>query len=520
MDFILNSINRYIPAEVSGIGKVHPYMEPGKRRSKYITEHPSKSQGKLAPSLRAAIEQVGLKDGMTISFHHHLRNGDMVLPLVMEELEQMGFRDLTVCASSLSKAHDCLVHYIKAGVVTRIETSGMRGALAEAISRDNILPNPVIFKTHGGRARSIESGERKIDVAFIGASCCDNMGNMNGCLGKSAFGSMGYARVDARYARKVVAITDNLVPYPANPISIPQTMVDCVVQVERIGDPQLISQGATRKTKNPVELAIAEYASQVMIASGLVRDGFSYQAGSGGISLAVARCLKNYMREHNVKGSFASGGITATMVELLEEGYFEALLDVQTFDAEAVSSILKNPHHIEMDAEMYADPQVKGNVANSLDIMILSATEVDVHFNVNVLTASDGIIMGALGGHPDTAAGANLAVVVAPLIRKRIPIVVDRVVTISTPGESVDVVVTERGIAVNPRNPELKRRLVEQGLPVREIEELRDMAYRLTGKPNAPLYGDRIVGVVEYRDGTILDVVRNVLPSGGVSGGA
>lgn len=511
MDFILNRLNRYIPAEVSGIGKVHPYMEPGKRHNRYITGHLPAPGGKLVPSLRAAIEQVGLEDGMTISFHHHLRNGDMVLPLVMKEIANMGFRNLTVCASSLSKAHDCLVDYIKAGVVTGIETSGMRGALAEAISRKGILSNPVIFKTHGGRARSIESGERKIDVAFIGASCCDNMGNMNGCLGQSAFGSMGYAKVDARYANKVVAVTDNLVPYPANPISIPQTMVDCVVQVERIGDPQQIGQGATRKTKNPVELAIAQYASQVITATGLVRNGFSYQAGSGGISLAVARYLKDYMQEYGIKGSFASGGITATMVELLEEGYFEALLDVQTFDAEAVTSILKNPHHIEMDAEMYADPLVKGNVANSLDIMILSATEVDVNFNVNVLTASDGVIMGALGGHPDTAAGANLAVVVAPLIRKRVPIVVDQVVTISTPGESVDVVVTERGIAVNPQNPHLKKRLIERGLPVREIAELRDTAYSLTGKPDAPQYGDKIVGLVEYRDGTILDIIRNVL---------
>lgn len=511
MEFVPNRIKRRIPTEVDGIGKLRPYMEPGKRRNKYISQQIPASTGKLVPNLRAAIEQVGLKDGMTISFHHHLRNGDLILPQVMAEIAAMGLRDLTVCASSLSKSHTCLIDYIKSGVVTGIETSGMRGELAEAISRDCILPKPVVFKTHGGRARSIESGERQIDVAFIGASCCDNMGNMNGCLGKSAFGSMGYAKVDARFAQKVVAITDHLVPYPANPISIPQTMVDCVVQVEQIGDPQLISQGATRKTKNPIELAIAEYASQVIIATGLVRNGFSYQAGSGGISLAVARYLKDYMREHQIKGSFASGGITATMTELLKEGYFDALLDVQTFDADAVASIRDNPRHIEMDAEMYADPQAKGNVANSLDVMILSATEVDTNFNVNVLTASDGVIMGALGGHPDTAAGANLAIVVAPLIRKRVPIVVDRVVTISTPGESVDVVVTERGIAVNPQNPRLKQRLMEQGLPVYEIEELRDMAYSLTGKPEPPHYGDKVVGLVEYRDGTILDVIRNVL---------
>ena len=143
--------------------------------------------------------------------------------------------------------------------------------------------------------------------------------------------------------------------------------------------------------------------------------------------------------------------------------------------------------------------------------MILSATEVDVNFNVNVLTASNGNVMGALGGHPDTAAGAKLAIVVCPLVRKRIPIVVDEVQTICTPGPSVDVVVTERGIAVNPNNPLLKAELVKAGLPVVDIKELRDMAYSITGKPNPPKFGENIIGVVEYRDGTVIDMIKNVI---------
>lgn len=511
MDSAKNRLGREIPQYIQGIGSLRPYNEPDKRRERYITQRDKPFYGKLVDSIREAIVKTGLSDGMTVSFHHHLRNGDYVLPLVMKEIAAMGIRNLTICASSLTKAHECLIDYIKSGVVTGIETSGMRGALAEEISKNCILDKPVIFKTHGGRARAIESGQRRIDVAFIATSCCDNMGNMNGCMGKSAFGSMGYAKVDARFARKVVAITDNLVPYPAYPISIPQTMVDCVVQVDEIGDPELIGQGATRNSKNPIELAIAQYASQVMVGAGLVKNGYSYQAGSGGISLAVARYLKEYMKEHQIQGSFASGGITSTMTDLLSEGYFNTLLDVQTFDAGAVASLRENERHIEMDAEMYADPLAKGTVANNLDVMILSATEVDVNFNVNVLTASDGVIMGALGGHPDTAAGAKLAIVVAPLIRKRVPIVVDQVVTISTPGESVDVVVTERGIAVNPSNPKLKEKLMGLNLPIYDIHQLRDMAYQLTGVPEKPLLGEKIVGLVEYRDGTIIDVIRNVL---------
>lgn len=52
--------------------------------------------------------------------------------------------------------------------------------------------------------------------------------------------------VDAEYADKVVAITDNLMPFPLKKISIPMTLVDYVVEVESIGDPELIGTGATK----------------------------------------------------------------------------------------------------------------------------------------------------------------------------------------------------------------------------------------------------------------------------------
>ena len=505
-----NQIGRDVPEHVEQMGDVKPYIRSGKRRENYVTERDKVFTGKVAASLQEAIIKSGLKDGMTISFHHHLRAGDMVLPKVMAAIDELGIKDLTICASSLTSSHECLIDYIKRGVVTGLQTSGMRGELGKAVSR-GILEEAVVFRTHGGRARAIQNGDVVIDVAFIAASCCDDMGNMNGQYGPSAFGSMGYAMVDARYAKKVVAVTDNLVGFPAYPISIPQTLVDIVAVIDQIGDPELMGQGATRKTNNPVELAIADYASKVLIASGLIKDGFSYQAGTGGISLAVIRFLRDYMKENHIRGSFGSGGITSTMVELLDEDLFVGLLDVQTFDKGAVESIRDNPAHIEMDAGTYADPLTKGCVTNNLDIMILSATEVDVNFNVNVLTASNGNVMGALGGHPDTAAGAKLAIVVCPLTRKRLPIVVDEVTTICTPGPSVDVVVTERGVAVNPDNPMLKAELVKAGLPVCEIEELRDKAYAITGKPQPPKYSDNVVGVVEYRDGTVIDMIKNVI---------
>lgn len=503
MEYIVNSLGRKIPSCIEGIKDLRVYEGNSMKGGASAT--------KVVPSLREAIVRSGLKDGMRISFHHHLRNGDYVLNMVMEEIARLGIKNLTICASSLVSVHEPLIEHIKNGVVTGIETSGIRGALAKEIVSNCILDKPVVFRSHGGRARAIENGEIKIDICFIAASCCDAMGNMNGQKGKSAFGSMGYPMVDAYYADKVIAITDNLEEYPVYPVSIPQTVVDYVVVVDQIGDPDKISEGATRVTKNPQELLIAEYACRVLAESGYVKQGFSFQAGSGGASLAVAKYLKEYMKQNGITGSFASGGITSFMVEMLEEGLFDSLLDTQTFDCIAAKSLLKNKNHIEMSASMYANPSSKGCAVDNLDIMILSATEVDTDFNVNVMTASTGVIMGAIGGHPDTAAGAKLTVCVTPLIRKRIPIVVDRVLTVITPGNDVDVVVTDRGIAVNPNNKELLEKLSKTDLPLCTIEELKNTAEKLTGKPEKIEFGEKVVGVVEYRDGTIIDVIRQTL---------
>jgi citrate lyase subunit alpha/citrate CoA-transferase len=135
---------------------------------------------------------------------------------------------------------------------------------------------------------------------------------------------------------------------------------------------------------------------------------------------------------------------------------------------------------------------------------------VDTDFNVNVITGSDGVIRGASGGHCDTAAGAKLAMIVCPLIRGRIPTVVKKVNTVVTPGETVDVVVTDRGIAVNPLRKDLIDKFKKTKLPVCTIEELQEKAEKITGKPRPIEYGDKIVGIVEYRDGTIIDVIREV----------
>ncbi len=468
---------------------------------------------KIVHSLREAIEKTGLRDGMAISFHHHFRNGDYIVNMVLEEIARMGIKNLTLAASSLTTIHAPLIGHIQNGVITHIETSGLRGRLAEAVS-GGLMDFPVVFRSHGGRAAAIESREFHIDVAFLGAPSCDPYGNANGYNrdeeSGSCCGSMGYAKLDALYADKTVIITDHIVRFPNAPFGIPESNVDYVVQVDSIGDPGGIMSGATRFTTNPKELLIAKMAAEVIEQSGYFYDGFSMQMGSGGASLATARFLREKMLQKKLTARFALGGITGQIVEMHEEGLIEKILDVQSFDLTAANSLKNNRFHQQIDASFYASYLNHGAAVNQLDFVVLSALEVDTDFNVNVLTGSDGVIRGAIGGHPDTAAGAALSIIVAPLMRGRIPSIVRHVNTVVTPGDTVDVMVTDQGVAVHPRRAELKARLLSAGLPVYDIEKLRERAERIVGAPEPIRYVDKIVGVVMYRDNTVIDVIRQV----------
>ena len=505
---------RTLPRRVTGYGDVRPFTgafdnlgEFEKAAVRMRSAMPGAS--KLLPSIRAAIEACALKDGAVISFHHHLRNGDHVLESVVAEIARAGLKDITIAPSSLFAVHAPLVRYFDSEVVTGIHTAYMVGPVAQAVSR-GVLKRPVTLCTHGGRARAIQSGDLRIDVAFVAAPTADPYGNINGVDGASACGSLGYAAVDVEFAHRVVAITDNLVSYPACPIDITQDHVDFVVAVDSIGDPRGIASGTTRPTTDPVGLQIARTAADVISLSGLLIDGFSFQTGAGGISLAVAAAVKDAMQQRNVRGSFASGGITGAIVDMFHAGLFRTLFDVQCFDLSAVDSYRRDAAHLGMSASMYANPHNRGAVVNQLDAMILGATEIDVDFNVNVTTGTDGIIMGGSGGHADAAAGAKLAIVTTRLKAGGYPKVVDRVTTVTTPGETIDVLVTEAGVAVHPRREELRDRLVAGGLKVVPIEHLKRVAGQDTSPPHQKSREERIIAVVEYRDGTVTDVVRAI----------
>ena len=426
-----NSLGRELPEQV-GSYRVRPYegaYQPLPEVKPVVTRrtagHRVPGGNKLVPTLKDAIIASGLKDGMTISFHHSFREGDKVIGQVLTAIRALGIKGLRFAPSAVVNIKEpSIVDFVKDGTINRIEASGIRGQLGDAILSGEVeLAEPVVLRTHGGRPRAIEAGELQIDVAFIGASAADDYGNCTSQIGPNACGSMGYSFVDAHNAGCVVVVTDNLVDYPCCPVSISQQYVDYVVKVDSIGDPAKIGAGAARLTKNPRDLMIAQRTVDVMSASRRFKDGFSFQTGAGAISIATTKYLAERMKERGVKASFA------------------------------------------------------------------------------------------LGGGPDVAGGAQVSIVTIPVIRGRTPSIVKKVFTTCTPGETVAVVVTEAGIALNPKHKnyqELKEDLEAAGLKLVTIEELQQLAESMTGVPKPIETGDKVVCMVEYRDGSVVDVIRQI----------
>ena len=423
---MINAVGRDIPEEILKItgkevyqGTHHfdgtEFKKDGPKTKVVINSNGSK----LIGSIREALEKCGIKDGMTLGFHHHFRNGDKVLNMVMLEVHKMGIKDITLCASSLGSQNDPILPLIEDGTIVNIQSSGVRGKIGEAISAGK-LKGLAYMRSHGGRVRAIESGETHVDIAFIGAPTADEYGNLAANGGKANCGVLSYSAVDAQFADRVVAVTDCLVPFPNLPAQITQTYVDYVVVVDEIGDPSKIATGAAKPTTDQRKLLMAQYCTDFVVSTPYFKEGFSYQTGVGGASIASTISLAKIMRERGIHMSFGVGGIAKPMCELLEEGLINKLVDTQDFDEYAIGSIDRNPNHFYITAGEYANPFNKGAYVNKLDFVILASLEVDVNFNCNVVVGSDGVITGAQGGHPDTAAGAKCTIVIAPIMQAQL----------------------------------------------------------------------------------------------------
>ncbi len=513
-----NAVGRDIPDYLLTEGKL-VYQGKNFMDGKYFKkDSPTVRRGekpvtdKLCETIREACEKCGAKDGMTFSFHTMFRNGDYVASMVAKVLiEDMGLKDIRVAATSLGSAQDLLADYIEQGKIVHVQTSGVRGRVGETISAGK-MDEPAIIRSHGGRPRAIETGEVHIDIAFLAASTSDNCGNSSGVGGKNNCGSLGFAIHDTHFADHVVIVTDTLVDFPNMPASMNAIDVDCVCVVDSIGDASKITTNEARMTEDPRELMMAENVAEVIKATPYFKDGFSFQTGVGGPSLAVNRFLEKHMVEADIQMSFALGGTSSAICQLQDKGLVRHILDTQDFDKGAIEHLQTHPNHHETDLSQYANPANKGALVNKLDYVVLSALEIDTDFNVNVITGSDGVLRGAPGGHPDTAAGSKCCIIVTPLTRGRMATVCDSVVTVTTPGDCIDVLVTDYGISVNPNRTDIIECLDAAGIKHVKIQELRDIAYSLVGTPEPLEWEDKVVAVVEARDGTILDVVYQVKP--------
>lgn len=500
-----NVLNRYVPDGYTPFQGVDAIIQSNPR--KQIEVNLSKNNQKLVDSIASVFDLIPIQDGMTLSFHHHLRNGDDVLNNVLAEIKKRGLKQMTLAPSAIFPIHEPMVELIKNKQIESIVTNYINGPVADALSL-GYLSGMLIMDTHGGRPRAIESGELKIDVAFIAVPSSDAFGNGNGIDGPSACGTLGYAISDLMYANHKVVITDHLVN-SIERVDIDGRYVDYVVKTNRIGDPKGIVSGTTKPTRDPIQLKIARDTVKLMDELGVIKQGMSFQTGAGGTSLAVALNLKEKMIERNIKGSFASGGITGFLVDMLEAQCFEKLYDVQCFDLEAVNSYRVNTNHLLMSASEYGNPYDHPKV-NELDVVILGATEIDLDFNVNVTTDSSGYLIGGSGGHSDTAYGSKLTIITTNLTKSRTSMIKEKVTTITTPGESVDCLVTERGIAIHPNRQDLIDKLKNSRLNIVTMNDLLDQAIHMTGIPKPLKTMDRVIGVVRYRDGSIIDSIYQV----------
>ncbi len=510
-----NAAGRLVPVEINktaaipyaGVGKHQPFGRKTGALIRSSADYPGDGD-KRTENIKQALINAGLKDGMTISTHHHLRNGDYVANAVFAAAAELGVKDLRWFPSASFPCHAGMIEHMENGVIRHIEGS-MNGPLGDYCTAGK-MKGMAVLRSHGGRYQAVQDGEVHIDIAVIAAPTADPFGNATGDRGPTACGLLGFALADSEYADHVIAVTDNLVPFPCIPWQIQGNNVDQVVVMDSIGDASKIISGTTQITKSPDRLLIAELTARFCDEAGIVQDGFSFQAGAGGTALSFALFLRDMMRERQIKARFVRGGSTQYLVDMLEEGLTDYILDGQTFDLAGVRSMRENQGHVNTSPFTSYNWHGKGNFASMLDAVVLGATEVDVNFNANVVTHSDGRLLHGIGGWQNCLA-SKCTILPIPSFRDRIPVVVDEVTTLCGPGELIDVIVTERGIAINPLRRDLHEKLRGSSLPLCTLAEIKGEVEEICGGAAAkPDLGEKVVAAIKWVDGTVIDCVREV----------
>jgi len=520
MEFVTNAAGRKVPTVVNG-RKVKPFagIDKSKDVSRNATRPVRKKfdypdpRHKVLPNLRAALEFCKIGNGQTVSTHHHLRDGDGVAKLLFDTIHDMKLKDIVWFPSATFACHDGLIKYFEDGTIHHLEASA-KGDLGKWVTAGNMADRGLlVVRSHGGRYLAIQDGDMHIDVAVVAASSADSFGNANGLYGPGAFGHIGFAKGDIEYAEYVIVVTDNLVEFPMEgPWQVEGWQVDAVVNVDSIGDPSKIMSGTTKLPDEEIPLKIASLTARFCDEAGLIKNGFSFQGGASGMVLAATHAISKIMAKKGIKASFARGGSTKYLVEMLESGQIGKILDGQLFDAAAVESMRRNTRtHICTNPAVSYSPHGKGRLAEAVDIALLGAMEIDLEYNVNPLSYSTGIIAGAIGGFQNCL-GGGCVIILAPARRKQNIIIRDQVTTIVAPGETVDVWISEQGIAINPKRKDLLDKVKGSSLPIKPIEQIQaEVKKELPDSPtNIPKLCDKPVGVVMWEDETVIDTLWQV----------
>lgn len=471
-----------------------------------------------------------INDGDTISYPHYYRTGDRGLERIVAGLREAGKKDIRLYANAIFDHTDpWLIQAFHDGILTGLYGNIYRRFGAHVMSGE-LKPWITVGFSHGNRVRKLQTGEVHVKMAFAPVPIADIHGNANGIDGRGdqLCGPLGLAAADTEFADFTCLLAGTLSETLVVPAALSMENTDFVVPMEVPGLSAGIGSGSLdleRARGNPFNSRVAECVTGVMRAAGVVRDSFNFQVGSGA-GLVVLNNIRTMLRESGIRAGFAMGGVTSLHVDMLQEGTLRNLLHGQLFEpsARVISSLREDPAHVEITPGYYASVAGKECAVNLLDLAVLSALEVDLDFNLNTVCAN-GRIIGGIGGGQDVAAGAALAIIFLPLATGKngagFPKVVDRVYTRTTPGEVVDVVVTEEYAAVNPRSRSPYRESIlenagREGLEILSIEELHlrslEKAKEWGAVPARTETTENILHAVEWRDGTLLDVIREPAP--------
>ncbi|MBN2226921.1 MAG: hypothetical protein JW763_06120 [candidate division Zixibacteria bacterium] len=478
-------------------------------------------------SLETVMEVI--RDGDTISYPHYYRTGDKGLELIVRILRVQGKKDIKIYGNAyFDNVDPWLIDAIHDGTITGLYGNPYR-KLGESIASGELLPWVSVGFSHGNRVRKMQTGEVSIRVAFGPVPIADVYGNANGIYGKPEHlcGPVGLFSADAEYAEFVCLLAGTVSETVVMPTPLSMEQVDFVVKVDDPGLNSGIGSGTLDMNKaraNPFNAQVADNITRVIKAADVVKNDFAFQVGSGA-GLLILENIRQMLKEEKIRANFSIGGVTSLHVDMLDEGTLFQLMHGQLFEPNErmFESLRTNPHHQQITTSYYASVANKESAVNMLDLAVLSTLEVDLEFNLNTVCAG-GRIIGGIGGGQDVAAGADLTIIFMPLATgkngKGFPKVVDRVYTRTTPGEVIDVVVTEEYAAINPRSKSTyKEAILERakdfGVRLLSIEELHQKSNAKAkeyGEIPVPLETtDEVVHVIEWRDGTLLDTIKRTV---------